>query len=148
MSGRRRIRPVAICVIEDAGRLFVFGGSDPLTGRDYYRPLGGEIEFGELGADCVARELREEIGAELADITYLGLIENRFSLAGVEAHQLMLVYWAKLLDLQRYQGRPVQVQEGRETFVACWMPRTEFESGAARLVPEGLLELLEAKDGK
>ena len=148
MLSRRRVRPIAICVIEDESKLFVFEACDPETGGWYYRPLGGEIEFGELGADCVVRELDEEIGAELADITYLGLIENRFSLAGVEAHELVLVYWAKLLDLQRYQGRPVQVQEGRETFVACWMPRTEFESGAARLVPEGLLELLEAKDGK
>ena len=55
-----RIRPIAICVIEDRDRLFVFEARDPTTGALFYRPLGGEIELGELGADCVARGLREE----------------------------------------------------------------------------------------
>jgi 8-oxo-dGTP pyrophosphatase MutT (NUDIX family) len=146
--GQERVRPIAICVIEDAGKLFVFEARDPATGRDYYRPLGGQIEFGELGADCVIRELREEIGAELADVTYLGLIENRFSLAGVYAHELVLVYQARLLDLHKYVGCPVQVQEGEETLVARWVPRTEFEDGTARLVPDELLELLEENNVK
>ena len=148
MLSRRRVRPIAICVIEDEGKLFVFEAGDPETGGVYYRPLGGEIEFGELGADCIIRELREEIGAELTDVTYLGLIENRFSLAGVEAHELVLVYQARLLDIHRYKGYTVEVQEEMETLEARWISQVEFESGAARLVPEGLLELMEGGDDR
>ena len=36
-----------------------------MKGQIFYRPLGGVIEFGERGAETVARELKEEIGADV-----------------------------------------------------------------------------------
>lgn len=134
---------IAVCLIESRGRLFVFKGCDPATGETYYRPLGGGVEFGESGADCVVRELREEIGAELEAVDYLGTIENLFTYDSQMGHEIVLVYRARFDDPQRYQPGPVAVHEECEVLTAHWVPLEDFESGAARLVPDGLLELLE-----
>lgn len=137
------IRVIAICLIENRGRLFVFKGCDPATGVTYYRPLGGGVEFGETGAHCVARELREEIGAELEAVDYLGTIENVFTYDGQMGHEIVLVYRARFVEPERYQPGPVMVHEECEVLTAHWVALEDFESGAARLVPKGLLELLE-----
>lgn len=142
----QRVRPIAICVIEDRDRLFVFEAYDSVKGDNYYRPLGGGIEFGELGAECVAREFREEIGAQLEGITYLGLIENRFTCNGEPGHEIVLVYRARFAAPCRYRDDPVLVHEEAETLIARWMPLAAFRSGTARLVPESLLVLLERGD--
>ncbi|MGD1994625.1 MAG: NUDIX domain-containing protein [Anaerolineae bacterium] len=141
-----RIRSVAICLIEDRERLFVFEARDSETGETFYRPLGGGIEFGERGAECVARELREEIGAELEEIRYVGTIESIFTCNGEQGHEIVLVYRAQLSDLDRYRDGPVVVQEETEILPGRWIPLASFRSGEARLVPEELLDLLD-RDG-
>jgi 8-oxo-dGTP pyrophosphatase MutT (NUDIX family) len=139
----QQVRPIAICLIEDRGRLFVFEAQDTETGDTFYRPLGGGIEFGERGHECVARELREEIGAELERIRYVGTIENLFRCDGERGHEIVLVYRARFSDPDRYRDGPVVVHEETETLTGRWMPLAGFRSGEARLVPEELLDLLD-----
>ncbi|MBN1955187.1 MAG: NUDIX domain-containing protein [Anaerolineae bacterium] len=140
----RRVRAIAIGVVEDErGRWLVFEGYDPVKGDRFYRPLGGAIEFGERGRDCLAREFREEIGAELEDVTYLGVIESIFTCAGEPGHEIVLVYRARFRDPRFYRRETMVVREEVETLTARWMPREAFASGSARLVPDGLLDLAE-----
>ena len=87
-----RIRPIAIGLFMHQGKMLVFEGRDALTGREFFRPLGGAIKLGESGAEALAREIREEIKQEISDITFIGLIENRFVLDGTPRHELVLVY--------------------------------------------------------
>ena len=51
-------------------------GNDYLFGmnkwRERYEIFGGCIEKGETARDCIIREIREELGAKPAEITYLG----------------------------------------------------------------------------
>jgi NAD+ diphosphatase len=64
-----RVDPVVIMLAEHDGKL--------LLGRQYHYPprrysaLAGFVEVGETIEDAVARELREESGIEVADVTYL-----------------------------------------------------------------------------
>jgi NAD+ diphosphatase len=64
-----RVDPVVIMLAEHEGRL--------LLGRQYHYPpnrysaLAGFIEVGETIEDAVARELKEEAGIDVADVTYV-----------------------------------------------------------------------------
>jgi ADP-ribose pyrophosphatase YjhB (NUDIX family) len=136
------IRPIAICIFRQNGAIFVFEGYDPTKDQTFYRPLGGAIEFGEPGAETVTRELREEIGAEVEGITYLGTIENRFVCDGEPGHEIVLVYRARFSDPARYREETITVHEETETLTARWMELADFRSDAARLVPSELLGLL------
>jgi NAD+ diphosphatase len=64
-----RVDPVVIMLAENDGRL--------LLGRQYHYPpgrysaLAGFVEVGETIEDAVAREIKEEAGVEVTDVTYL-----------------------------------------------------------------------------
>jgi hypothetical protein len=51
------IRATALAMILDGDRLLVSQGFDNAKRERFYRLLGGGIEFGETGADAVAREV-------------------------------------------------------------------------------------------
>lgn len=140
-----RIRPLALAVIRDGGRLLVFEGRDPIKPETFYRPLGGGIEFGERGADAVARELREEIGAEIANVRYLGTLENLFHHMGEGGHEICLMYEADLVDRSLYGRGAIEGIDPGEPLLALWKPLTDFGPGKAPLYPDGLLEFLAAR---
>jgi NAD+ diphosphatase len=64
-----RVDPVVIMLAEHDGKL--------LLGRQYHYPpgrysaLAGFVELGETIEDAVARELKEEAGIDVADVTYV-----------------------------------------------------------------------------
>lgn len=137
------IRPLAICVFRHSSRIMVAEGVDPLKGETFYRPLGGAIEFGERGTQTLAREIREELGAEVTGLRYLGTLENIFTYNGEAGHEIVLVYDGAFVDRSIYD-RPAL--EGRELdgapFKVVWMPLREFVPGGPPLYPDGLFELL------
>jgi 8-oxo-dGTP pyrophosphatase MutT (NUDIX family) len=135
-----KIRPVAICVCRDRDRILVAEYEE--KGRLYYRPLGGAIEFGEHGNETAKREIREEIGAELSEVRYLGLLENIYRVGKGRAHQIVLVFDGRLSDLSIYEKAFLQGDEQGEPFKVVWKQLDEFRQGKATVFPEGLLELL------
>lgn len=47
----------------EQGQVLVLKQSDPtITGANQYHAPGGIVEFGEMVAECVAREVEEEVG--------------------------------------------------------------------------------------
>ena len=56
------------------------------------------LEFGEPADDAVVREIVEELHAELAQVTLLGVIENVFTYAGAPGHEVVFVYAATVAD--------------------------------------------------
>ena len=137
------IRPIAAAVIRDGDRILVWDDHDPATGEVVAVPLAGGIEFGETGAEAIARELREEIGATATSVRYLGLLEDIFEWAGERRHELFLVYEVELAERRVYETDEVDVTEpDGTTYTARWRPLSEFRR-EARLVPDGLLDLLD-----
>ena len=71
-----RVRPLAIVVVRHPdGRVLVAPGFDHVKGQRFYRPLGGEVEFGERAEEAARREIQEEIGAEVEDLRLLATFE-------------------------------------------------------------------------
>jgi 8-oxo-dGTP pyrophosphatase MutT (NUDIX family) len=143
-----QIRPIAICVFRDKDRLFLMECYDPTKKETFYRPLGGAIEFGEHGRESIVREIREEIGAEIKDLTYIDVIENIFVYDGKPGHEIVLVYEANFVDSHLYRVESVRCRDDGEEFVATWKPIAGFRAGEAPLYPEGLLDLLDKKTVK
>lgn len=141
-----KIRPLAICIFRRGDRIFAAEGYDDVKGQTFYRPLGGKIEFGEHSAQTIVRELREEIGAEVTALRYLGTLENIFTYNGQHGHEIVLVYDGAFADPALYK---VDALEGREDdgdllFIARWMPLDAFRGDdAPPLYPDGLLDLID-----
>ena len=136
------IRPIAICVFRDGGRIFVGRYVDPSTGEMFCRPLGGAIRFGERGRDCIIRELREEMGAEVKNLTFVGMVENIFTYDAKPGHEIVLIYQADFEDPEICGVASVRCQDDDGEFPADWIPIADFQSGQGVLYPEGLVDLL------
>lgn len=143
-SKKPRVRPLALCLFQHKGHLFLSQGYDAHKGETFYRPMGGKIEFGEYAADTVRREIQEEIGAGLADLRYLGLLESIFTHNNQPGHELVLMFSGRFLDPTFYDlTRVVQgTDDGRVLFDAMWKPISTFQNGDSILYPAGLLDLL------
>ncbi len=144
MTTHNRIRPIAICVFRHHGRILVFEGYDDAKDQIFYRPLGGSIEFGEYSSITVAREIKEELGAEICNLSFLGSVENIFSCNDIAVHEIVQVYEADFIEPQFYQMDSLEAYEddGSELKV-LWKEIACFKNGAAPLYPTGLLELME-----
>jgi len=141
-----QIRPIAICICRDGERILVAEGCDHKRNRVFYRPLGGTIEFGEQGAQAVRREFREELGAELTDIRYLGTLENIFTYEGRHGHEIVLVYDGRLTEGRFYTEQSLEGDEFGLKFKAVWKRLDEFKRGDPPVYPEGLLELIQRQE--
>ena len=117
-------------------------GRDESRDLTFYRPLGGGIEFGERSDVAVRRELLEEIGAELAELSLLTVIENLFEFEGEAWHEIVFVYEASFSDRGLYDRRTFVVTEESGTLPGIWRRLSDFDMASAPLYPDGLLAYL------
>lgn len=86
------------------------------------------------------RELLEEIGAELKNLRFLGLLENLFRYEGKNAHEHVFVFAAELTDDERFRSETVElIESDGQSHVAIWIePSGDI---ALPVYPEGILDL-------
>jgi 8-oxo-dGTP pyrophosphatase MutT (NUDIX family) len=138
--GRTFARPVALALIRRRDEILV----GPVTELDGTvigrRPPGGTIEFGELGSDAVRREIREELGAAITDVHYLGTIENIYTFRGKPEHELVRIYEARFSDVSFYAREVIEcVEADGQPFTCIWR---RWHDPGEPLFPEGLLQLI------
>jgi len=144
---QNRIRPIAICVFQHQNQILVFEAYDQVKHEIFYRPLGGAIEFGEHSSIAVEREIKEEIGAEICNLHYLGSIENIFKCDGKSGHEFVQVYEADFVDSGFYQRKSFKgFEDDGSEFNVVWKDIEFFKNRKAPLYPTGLLELLIRKE--
>ena len=140
------IRPIAIGIFIRDGAILVFEGHDGPNDRIFYRPLGGGIDYGEHSRDTLVREMREEIGAEVTALRYLGTLENIFVHEDEGGHEIVQVYVAEFVDPSFYEQREMTgVEDDGTPFKVLWKPLTDFKNGGPPIYPDGLLELLDSR---
>lgn len=91
-----RVLAVALCAAD--GRVLVERGIERSTGRQFFRAIGGAIEFGERAADALVREWREELALTLTDVRVLGTHENHFTYEGTAGREIVLVHTARIVE--------------------------------------------------
>lgn len=134
------IRILVICVFRDGTRILVGQGLDDVKNEVFMRPLGGAVEFGELAADALRREIREEIGAEITDPTRLGVLENVFTYQGQPGHEVVFVYDARFADPGLYAKSSIPLNEPVWDGSARWIDLSDPLPHP--LYPDGLTALL------
>jgi 8-oxo-dGTP pyrophosphatase MutT (NUDIX family) len=137
-----QIRLIALGLIRDGERIFLSQGYDPVKQTDFYRALGGGVEFGETSLIALQREFQEEIQAELTNIKYLGCLENIFTYNGEPGHEIIQLYQCDFVDPKFYQLEKLVFTEGEREKIALWVEINRLQSGELRLVPEQFLSYL------
>ncbi len=144
--GKIRIVVLSVFLWED--RILVYKGKSPDTGRIFFRPTGGGLEFGESLEEGLRREVMEEHGQEITDIVPLCVAQPRFKWHGVDSHQIFVIHDAKFRDTSYYREEWFSLNDNGNDIPCKWKPISDFRNGDF-LHPQGLLEFLETyEEGK
>lgn len=111
-----RLSPAVIVLIEDGDRMLL--ARSPHFQAGVYSTIAGFVEPGESLEETVAREVREEVGVEVAEVRYFGSQPWPFP------HSLMIGFVA------RYAGGEVRI-DGVEIEDARWFDADDLP----RLLP-------------
>lgn len=87
----------------------------------YHRLIGGGVELGEQHRDAMVREVREELGAEVRDLTLLTTIESIFRIDGTLGHEIVFLYTGRLDPLPAAEGATLTEMDGSVAPVV-WRP--------------------------
>jgi len=120
---------VAAAVIEDGGRYFVTRRHAGVHLEGYWEFPGGKCEPGESIPACLAREIMEELGAEIAVGAEIFTVTHDYPERSVELHFLAC---RLLSDPSPLLGQEMQWVE-RETLPTLRFPPADDEL-IARLV--------------
>lgn len=117
-----RADPAVIVLITDGERCLL--GHHKRYAHKFYSTLAGFVEPGEDIEACVRREMREETGVEIGDVTYLASQPWPFP------HLLMVGCWAEALTTE------LSLEE-EELYDARWFTREEIRQMLTEAHPEG-----------
>jgi 8-oxo-dGTP pyrophosphatase MutT (NUDIX family) len=136
----KKIRVLALGLIQDQDRLFLSQGYDSVKQENFYRALGGGVDFGEQSRDALEREFLEEIQATLTNIQYLGCLENIFVHNEKPGHEIIQLYKCDFADPKFYQIEQLTFKEGKREKIALWVPLERILSGELILYPDNFID--------
>ena len=103
----------------------------------YHRLIGGSVELGETHREAVVREVAEEVGSTIVDLTLLTTVENIFQMDGELGHEIVFVYAGHLDPAPAVSGATLTESSG-EVFPVVWRPFSD-EDEPVPLYPEAVL---------
>jgi ADP-ribose pyrophosphatase YjhB (NUDIX family) len=131
-------------LLRHRGQILTISAQDPDKPEPHYSVPGGGVEFGETSEQALRREMREELGAEIADLNLLFVSEEVFVVQGQIYHAIVLLYEGRFVDSGFYNQAVIPYVEGPEPRAnATWMPASVFVSGDKRLIPQRLVKMLQ-----
>jgi len=150
MENNLPIRVKAMCLFMHEGRVLVANGNT-LRARseeckaepgNFYRAIGGTIDFSETSEQGVRREIREELGSEIEDLELLDVIESIFVYEGQQNHEIAFLYKGKLTNEDILHLDIFHVVEDTYEFDAEWIAIEQILNGDTPLYPAAAYERL------
>ena len=138
------IQTTVLGILERDGEHLLQRLTDPGEG-DFYRPIGGGVEFGETSAEALEREFREELDVAVTAGPTLGTIENRFTWDGEPDHEFVVLRAAEFDDESLYDREEFAGVDagGAVEYDAGWFDLETVQNGSEPLYPERLVALLD-----
>lgn len=101
LSGQ--IRGLALAIIKKNDHILVSPGYDGIKDSNFFRLLGGGINYGESSLNALHREFKEELDIELTNCKLLTVSENIFTFNGKPYHEICFIYEAEFKDPSFYE---------------------------------------------
>ena len=140
MDKFKEIRPIVLRIVRKGNKLLVSKGYDKSKKQEFYRCLGGGIEFLERSEDALIREFKEELNINIKVGKFLGICESIFNYKGKNAHELVLLYDA-YIDDKDYQEKYKVIDDESES-EAVWIEINRFKDKELTLYPEEIFNYL------
>ena len=138
MSKKNRIRVLSLAVIRNGAAILSSQGHDGKKQEDFYRLLGGGVDFGERSEEALIREFQEELDAKIRVLRLLTVVENLFTFEGQEGHEICFIHEAEFVDGDFYRlSRLPLVEESFRGRFAVWVDPAETK----RIYPVNPFEL-------
>jgi ADP-ribose pyrophosphatase YjhB (NUDIX family) len=134
--GSIRVKAMLIAPNDDASAHAVSLNPPTLeNGAGYHRLIGGSVELGETHREAVVREVREELSATVEELTYVGVVENIFTVDGDLGHEVVFLYSGRLSPAPATAGATLTEADGT-VLPVVWRPVRD-EDQALPLYPAG-----------
>ena len=140
MDKFKEIRPIVLGLVRKDNKILVSKGYDESKEQEFYRCLGGGIEFLEKSEGALKREFKEQLNIEIKVGKFLGISENIFNYKGKNAHELVLFYDA-YIDDKDYKEKYNVIDDDSET-EAIWIDIDKFKNNELILYPEQIFKYL------
>ena len=137
MDKFKEIRPIVLGIVKKGNKLLVNKGYDKVTNKEFYRCIGGGIEFLENSKDALKREFKEELNIDIEVGGFLGIAENIFTFNGKNAHELILFYNVFIKD-EDYKEK--YIIDGEVN--AMWIDINKFQNKELIIYPEQIFRYL------
>ncbi|QCI97065.1 NUDIX hydrolase [Agrobacterium larrymoorei] len=125
---RMKFKPKRIFQMRVAGLAFRDGHVlvHRATHEKFWTFPGGRAEMGEQSQDTLAREMVEELGAEVSVGRLLWVVENFFHYEGKDWHELGFYYLMELPDSFPFDEEAIvhRVQDGKNPLEFRWVKAT------------------------
>ena len=137
MDKFKEIRLIVLGIVKKGNKLLVNKGYDKVTNKEFYRCIGGGIEFLENSKDALKREFKEELNIDIEVGGFLGIAENIFTFNGKNAHELILFYNVFIKD-EDYKEK--YIIDGEVN--AMWIDINKFQNKELIIYPEQIFRYL------
>lgn len=117
----QNIRPIAVGVFEHGEKILVQKCKDTATEEEFFRLLGGGIEYGEKSDEALIRELKEELNCELDKLKLLDVEENVFTYHGKLGHEVVFLYRAEVVTPEVLGVDKIKILDRRD--YAYWIEK-------------------------
>lgn len=140
MDKFKEIRPIVLGIAKKDNKILVSKGYDKIKDEEFYRSIGGGIEFLENSKQALKREFKEELNVDIDIGDFLGISENIFTYNGKNAHELILFYDVTINNLD-YKEKYHIIDDNCETD-AIWIDIDKFKNKELKLYPEQVFNYL------
>jgi ADP-ribose pyrophosphatase YjhB (NUDIX family) len=136
-------RAKAVLIIAHSRKFLFTVCVEKTTGTIYYIPVGGGIEFGEHSSKAARREMLEETGQPVINLSLLQVSENTFVFNGIDEHEIVFIYKADFANDEAYHSILHGNNDNGDAIKFVWATIKEIKEQSISVYPFNLLEILD-----